>query len=692
MNLTNKSNRLANEKNPYLLQHAYNPVDWYPWGEEAFEKAKEEDKPVFLSVGYSTCHWCHVMARESFEDEEVAEMMNKTFVNIKVDREERPDIDSVYMDVCQALTGAGGWPLTVIMTPDKKPFFAGTYFPKESVFGRIGMKDLITRVAELWNGKREDVSISADGLAERIKSGLVEAGGDGLDEDVIKRACESFVSTSDEEFGGFGDSPKFPSPHNYAFLLRYYSQYADEKAKEIVVKSLKEMQRGGIFDHIGFGFHRYSTDRRWKIPHFEKMLYDQAMLIWLYSEAYLASGERDFKLTAERTIDYVLSKLASPEGAFYSAEDADSEGEEGKFYLWTYDEAKRILDDDFDLFADVYNLKREGNVVQERTEIKDNENVLFRNEIDEELANKYGLTKNELEERIERAKKKLFEVREKREQPFLDDKILTDWNGLAIAALAFAGASLGVDKYIEAAERAFNFIERAMIYDDGKLSHRYKDGEAGVNGLIDDYAYLIWGALELYEASLKPKYLRRAIELTVVALRHFWDEYGGFYSTPDFGEKLIARKKEAYDGAVPSGNSVMAMNLLRLARLTSETDYEEKANELFKYFSNQVEARPSAYSYLLSALGFSIFKTWEIVAVEGKDGKARQMLDVVRQSYAPYKALLYKNNDNSKELEELAPYVADMKSDDGAAKVYVCSNFSCEEPTSDIEELKKKLI
>ena len=449
-------NRLINELSPYLLQHAYNPVDWYPWGEEAFKKAELENKPIFLSIGYSTCHWCHVMERESFEDEEVASLMNEIFVSIKVDREERPDIDHVYMTACQLMTGNGGWPLSIVMTPNKKPFFSGTYFPKENRYGQIGFKDLIKNIHRLWNEKRIEIDENAEMISDYLNHPHHRKTEIELNEDILKRAYSYFDNKFDQLNGGFGDAPKFPTPHNLMFLLRYWKRFNESGALEMVVKTLRQMRKGGIYDHVGFGFHRYSTDKQWLVPHFEKMLYDQALLIYLYTEAYLASGASEFKTTVEDNIKYVLRDMTSLEngGGFYSAEDADSGGEEGKFYVWTKDEIFNALDkNEAEIFCDYYNITDKGNFLDESTRTLTGQNIPHIVSNSDEIINKYKIDPADFMRKIKETTNKLYAERNKRMHPLKDDKILTDWNGLMIAALSFAGRSLNNIKYIEAAEK-----------------------------------------------------------------------------------------------------------------------------------------------------------------------------------------------------------------------------------------------
>ncbi|MGH7890123.1 MAG: thioredoxin domain-containing protein, partial [Thermodesulfobacteriota bacterium] len=476
-----KPNRLISEKSPYLLQHAHNPVDWYPWGEEAFVKAKNEDKPIFLSIGYSTCHWCHVMENESFEDEEVAKLMNDAFVSIKVDREERPDIDSIYMTVCQMLSQGGcGWPLNIIMTPDKKPFYAATYIPKENRHGRAGMLEFIPRIKEIWKTQRDNVLDSADQITSAIRQASQvsnEKKGKELDGSTFEKAYDQLAQNFDTVHGGFGRAPKFPTPHNLLFLLRCWKRTGKDKALEIVEKTLSAMRRGGIYDHVGFGFHRYSTDPEWLVPHFEKMLYDQAMLSMAYIEGYQATGNRDYEKTAREIFTYVLRDMTSPDGGFYSAEDADSEGEEGKFYLWTEDEIRKVLNkEESDLVMKVFNVEKGGNFSDEATGRKTHSNIFHLSGSLSDAASLLNLEREQLERRIETAREKLFSVREKRIHPHKDDKILTDWNGLMIAALAKGASAFDEPKYAEAAGRAVGFILSRMQKSDGELLHRYRDG------------------------------------------------------------------------------------------------------------------------------------------------------------------------------------------------------------------------
>jgi uncharacterized protein YyaL (SSP411 family) len=598
-----KSNRLIDERSPYLLQHAYNPVDWYPWGPEAFNRAAEGDKPVFLSVGYSTCHWCHVMERESFEDSEVAELMNDAFISIKVDREERPDIDGVYMQVCQMMTGSGGWPLTIIMTSEKEPFFAATYIPKSSRHGMTGMLELIPQINELWETGRYSLVSRGTEMVETLRRSAIVGGRVNLGSGTLQGAYERLSKWFDERYGGFSWVPKFPTPHNFLFLLRYWRRTGEERALMMVEKTLQAMRMGGIYDQVGFGFHRYSTDARWLVPHFEKMLYDQALMLTVYTEAYQATGNRFYRGVAEEIIEYVLRDMTSPEGGFYTAEDAESDGEEGKFYLWSIKEMKDILGpEEMELAISVYNVKEKGNFRERSAMEKTAGNILHMTKPLEEYASRMELPLEELEARLERARRRVLEVREDRVRPFLDDKILTGWNDLMVAALAKASRALGEAGYAEPALKAIDFI-MDKLYRDGRLLRRYRDGEAAISGFIDDYAFLIWGVLELYETTSQASFLDTALELNDVALEHFWDEEdGGFYFTADDSEEVLLRRKEVYDGAKPSGNSVAALNLFRLGRITKEQMLEERASVLLRTFSEQVSASPTSHIFLLTAL------------------------------------------------------------------------------------------
>ncbi len=673
-------NKLKSEKSPYLLQHSKNPVDWYPWGEEAFNKAKQEKKPIFLSIGYSTCHWCHVMAHESFEDENVAELMNQVFVSIKVDREERPDIDKIYMTVCQMMTGSGGWPLTIIMTPDKKPFFVGTYFPKQTRFGRIGLIDLIKRIKELWNNQRTELTNSADQITFRLQNIDQESPGEKFTESTIKKAFRQLSIQFDSVNGGFGNRPKFPTPHNLIFLLRYWKRTGDNKALEMVEKTLLEMRKGGIFDHIGLGFHRYSTDSNWLVPHFEKMLYDQALIAIAYIEAYQATKNELFGKAAQEIFKYVLRDMISPEGGFYSAEDADSEGEEGKFYIWSKKELETLLEKkELDLTIKTFNIEDSGNYLDESTQKKTGENILHLKNIPDK--------KNI--ETIEQIRLALFSEREKRVHPHKDDKILTDWNGLFIAALAKGAVAFKEDDYLKVAKNSVNFILSKLRDSNDRLLHRYKDGVSEINGFLTDYVFFIWGLIELYEATFDIFYLKTALELHKIQMEDFWDtNIGGFYFTAKDSEKLLTKQKEIYDGAIPSGNSIAILNLLRLSYITGDYELEQKADILIRVFSEKIKANPLAYTQFLVAIDFILGPSYSlVVAGNTDDDDTKELIDGIKNEYLPNKVFILRNTEKeTPDIDEFSNFVEFFYNLDDMATAYVCINKTCKPPTHDINQ------
>ncbi|MFH0825399.1 MAG: thioredoxin domain-containing protein [Pseudomonadota bacterium] len=688
-------NRLSLEKSPYLLQHADNPVDWYGWGEDAFEKAAREDKPVLLSVGYSTCHWCHVMAHETFEDAEAAGLINENFVPVKVDREERPDIDHLYMTVCQMMTGRGGWPMTVFLTPDKRPFFAATYIPRESRNGTMGMKELSIRVGELWRTKRNELTQSADKIATALRQVPDSFPGAMPDQATLSKAYDHFVDQFDRAFGGFGDAPKFPTPHNLLFLLRYWKRTGEAEALAMVEKTLRAMRSGGIYDHVGFGFHRYSTDSEWLLPHFEKMLYDQALLTMVYTEAYLATGRPEYERTAREIIAYVLKDMTDPHGAFYSAEDADSEGEEGKYYVWTYNEMRDALGETLADFASgIFNVRPSGNFRDEATGEYQGTNVLHASRPFELTAVRLGMTEPAFMDLLEQARLKLLDVREKRIRPHLDDKVLADWNGLMIAALAKAAQAFEEPEYSDAAQRAAGFVLTRMRDQRGRLLHRYREGEAAIPAHADDYAFFIWGLLELYEATFDVKYLRFAVELNGDFARHFLDgRSGGFNFSADDSESLLLRRKEIYDGATPSANSVQMLNLIRLARLTGDSKYEDAAGELIKAFSGSLLSYPAGFTQALIAVEFIVGPSCEVVVTGKPDAEdASLMLRKLRRTYVPNKVVLFKpHGPVASDVVSMAPYAARLGTPDGTATAYVCRSFGCELPTTDPDKMLELL-
>ena len=680
-----KANRLINEKSLYLLQHAYNPVDWYSWNEEAFKKAKEEDKPVFLSIGYSTCHWCHVMEHESFEDKSVAELMNKVFINIKVDREERPDIDNIYMTVCQMMTGGGGWPLTIIMTPDKKPFFSGTYFPKENKYGRIGLVELIKQIETAWKTKREDINSSAEQITIYLQDYNSSKQKNEISITVLEKAFQSFESRFDKTYGGFGSSPKFPSPHNLMFLLRYWKRTNNNNALVMVEKTLIQMRMGGIFDHLGFGFHRYSTDKEWLIPHFEKMLYDQALITNALVETYQATHNEEYKRYAEEIFEYVLRDMTSPDGGFYSAEDADSEGVEGKFYVWTESEINILLKEDAVIFKKIFNIMPKGNFTDESTRAQTQTNIPHLKKSISDYSFELNIPFDELNSIINRSRKILFDERKKRVHPLKDDKILTDWNGLMIISLAKAGKVFNKIKYIEAAENSIQFIFEKLTKPEGKLIHRYCEGEAAIDAHADDYAFIISGLIELYETTFKIKYLQKAIELNEIFIKHFYDyNNGGFYFTSDEGEELIVRTKEIYDGAIPSSNSIALLNLLKLARITANQKYENLASEISRTFSEEVSKNSTSYTQFLCGLDFAFGPAYEVVIVEGKDeSQTKKIMSGINKYFIPNKVLVFIPENDFDEIKNIAAYTSFYTTINNNTTAYICQNYKCNLPTDD---------
>jgi hypothetical protein len=688
-----RPNRLASEKSPYLLQHAANPVDWYPWGDEAFSRARQEDKPVFLSIGYATCHWCHVMAHESFEDNEVAELLNRDFICIKVDREERPDIDSTFMEICQMVTGQGGWPLTIIMTPDKVPFFAATYLPKERRFSVYGLVELLPRIAGAWHQQRDELMVSSEKILSALAAGQPAPGGNEPDATLLDDGYEELVLRFDPEHGGFGTAPKFPTPHVLLFLLRYWNRTGESRALDMVVKTLDAMRDGGICDHVGGGFHRYSTDAGWRVPHFEKMLYDQALLLMAYTEAFQATGYERFRRTAEDIIGYVLRDLYSPEGAFFSAEDADSPGGEGAFYLWSQKELDAVLGpDDAGLAARVFNVRSQGNFPGEGRDGP--ANILYRTLSPDDLAALSGIPGPELDARLSSIRARLFAARENRPRPSRDDKVLADWNGLFIAALAQASRVFANDGYRAAAERATAFLLSVMRDPQGGLWHRYRDGEAAISGFADDYAFVIHALIELYETTFDTRYLSEALVLNTYFLTHFFDNRnGGFFFVSDEAEALFSRKKEIYDGAVPSSNAVAFDNLVRLFRLTGDPVHEEHTHQLARSFGIRVRENPAAHGYFLCAVDRATGPSQEIViAGDVREPDTERMIAAVRARYLPLSTVIVRPAPGPDAvLASLAPFTKDLAGTPGKTTAYLCFSHACSVPITDPEAFEKAL-
>lgn len=642
-------NGLINETSPYLLQHAYNPVDWYPWGEDAFAKAKAEDKPVFLSIGYSTCHWCHVMAHESFEDNEVARILNKNFVSIKVDKEERPDVDSIYMNVCGAFTGSGGWPLTIIMTPHQKPFFAGTYFPKYARYGSFGLMDLLNTVLEKWTNEKENLIKSGNEITAALCK-QPNTGNGNISKSIIEKALHTFKNSFDSIYGGFGAAPKFPAPHNLMFLLSEYEYMNNAQALQMAEKTLLQMFKGGIFDHIGFGFSRYSTDRHWLAPHFEKMLYDNALLTIAYLKAYAITSNGLYKNVAIKTMDYVLRELTSPEGGFYCAQDADSEGVEGKYYVFTPDEITALLGrEDGERFNHYFDITPKGNF-----EGKNIPNLIKTKELDDSI--------NILSDKV-------YQYRESRTRLHKDDKILTSWNALMISAFAAAYKTLGDKKYLDAACKAFQFIEDHLSAQD-QLFVSFRDGKSSQNAFLDDYAFYVFAHISMYEATFEKSYMEKAVIVNNKIIADFYDgESGGFFLYGKNNEQLILRPKETYDGAIPSGNSVMSYNLLKLARFTKNADLNDMAKNQLSFMSAHANSYPSGHSFFLLALQLFLYPAKEIVCVL----KDKEDQEKFRSKFPSNATVIILD----KETQEYP-----LKND--KTTFYICEENSCKPPVNEL--------
>ncbi|MFH1799912.1 MAG: thioredoxin domain-containing protein [Candidatus Omnitrophota bacterium] len=700
------TNRLIHEKSPYLLQHAHNPVDWYLWGEEAFSKAEKEDKPIFLSVGYFTCHWCHVMEEESFTNPEIAKIMNDHFVSIKVDREERPDLDSLYMQVVMGLTGSGGWPMTVILTPDLKPFFGGTYFPPEDRWGNPGLRTILQTIAGKWKTEREQILESSESITDEVRAHAQAQAvtSHALDEKTLEKAYQQLRSQFDSRYGGFGGAPKFQSSHTLSFLLRYWKRTGDPQALEMVEKTLQEMAKGGIYDPIGGGFHRYSTDSEWRVPHFEKMLYDQAMLSKTYLEVYQATGKEEYARMAREIFDYVLRDMTGSDGTFYSAGDADSASDpsrphkksEGAFYLWSQDEIVSVLGKErADIFNFYYGVAPNGNAPQDPQGEFKGKNILYEAHSLDETAKRFKRGPEEIAALLKESKQILFAIRSKRLRPHLDDKVLTDWNGLMISSLAFGSRVLNEPRYRDAAKKAANFLLKNMKRKDGRLMHRYRDGEVAITGFIDDYGFFTQGLYDLYEATFDPRYLGEADFFLKDMFRLFWDPaVGGFFLTGKDAEKLIARTKELYDGAIPSGNSVAILSLFRIGRLTMDLEMETWARSALEAFSGDIDKFPAGYPQMLIALNFAIGPSHEIVIAGDAEGPGTQaMIREIYSQFLPNKvvALHPPKGEDASRVEALSPFIKKQTMLDGKTTVYVCKNFVCDFPITDISAIRKLL-
>lgn len=693
------SNRLMHEKSPYLIQHADNPVDWYPWGEEAFQKAREENKPIFLSIGYSTCHWCHVMERESFTVPDVANVMNRYFINVKVDREERPDIDQIYMTFVQASTGSGGWPMSVFLTPDLKPFYGGTYFQPQ-VF-----TNLLERIAKEWDNNQEDISKSAANVIDQLKKMAVFQKSEDVEvgEDLLEGTYQWHASNFDGVEGGFGGAPKFPRPVSFNFLLRYYLQTGQEKALEMSVLSLRKMAYGGLHDHLGGGFHRYSTDARWFLPHFEKMLYDQAQLAISYLEAYQISGDKLFEQVARGIFQYVLRDMTDGSGGFYSAEDADSaishkdhgEHVEGAFYVWSYPEILKILGDDASAFSAYYGVMEDGNVSEDPFGEFVGKNHLSMVSTIHNFADQMGDSPGDVEVVLEDWRRKLLDVRSQRPRPGLDDKVLTDWNGLMISALARGYQVLQEVEYLRAAEQAASLIAE-QLYDPntGMLKRRFRGGESAIEGLNRDYAFFIQGLLDLYESSLEGRWLLLAMDLTQVQNRLFWDEEnGGFYATSGEDPSVLVRMKNDYDGAEPSPNSVATLNLLRLSQMSGDQGWASMAERTLRAFQSRLMSSPPSMPQMMVAVNFYLNKPKQILIAGDKDDPDTQaILREVHKRFLPNKIVVLA--DKGPAQQRLAPgleVLDTLTRVNGKATAYICEDYVCQLPTNDVAVVSRLL-
>jgi uncharacterized protein len=655
-------NRLIDETSPYLLQHAHNPVDWYAWGPEALERAAQEDKPILLSIGYSACHWCHVMEHESFENEAIAELMNRNFVNIKVDREERPDLDQIYMTAVQIMTGSGGWPMTVFLLPTGEPIFGGTYFPPDDRYGRPGFRRVLETIAEAYRNRRAEIVENAKGFREHLSRQTFQTKeGERIDASLLDIACRAMASRFDPREGGFGGAPKFPPSMSIDFLLRYHHRTGDEHALHMATLTLDKMAYGGMYDQVGGGFHRYSTDDHWLVPHFEKMLYDNALLARVYVDAYRSTGDQLYKRIAEETLDFVVREMRDPNGAFYSTQDADSEGVEGKFYVWSNDEFRRVVGEDANTLADYFDVTAHGN--WEET------NILHVTRPPDQ----------QTQAKVEAAKKKLYAAREKRVKPGRDEKVLTDWNGLMLRAFAEAAAHLGRHDYRVIAEANANFILNTL-WDGSHLLHTYKDGRARFNGYLDDYANLADGLFALYELTFDFKWLDAAVRITDRMIEQFWDDNGGFYFTGRDHESLLTRTKDFFDNATPSGNSVAADVLLKLSAVSDRQDYREKAESIFLTAAGLLKQYASGFGRLLAAFDFYVGPSKEVALI----GSAEPFLSILRKRYTP-RLVVAGGSDDRVALLRNRPMVS------GQPTAYVCENFTCKQPVTDVAAFEKAL-
>ncbi len=696
-------NRLGKEKSPYLLQHANNPVDWFSWGTEAFEKARQENKLIFLSIGYSTCHWCHVMERESFENESIAALMNKYFVNIKVDREERPDVDKVYMTAVQTMTGQGGWPLSVFLTPDLKPFYGGTYFPPKDGYNRPGFPSLLEKIHEVWQNDRENILTSSEELTKALQHHhFVDSKNTELDEAILKRTYHQIAAGYDLKFAGFGSGTKFPRPVIFNFLLRYYYRTKDQEALKMSLTTLMAMASGGMYDHLGGGFYRYSVDAQWRIPHFEKMLYDQAQLINSYLDAYQITKDEFFATVARETCDYVIRDMTSKEGGFYSAEDADSidlekqnHKIEGAFYVWKKTEIENILTvDETKVFCYHYMVEENGNAFSDPHQEFIGKNILFNPFTIEQTAEHFALRADEVKSLLFSAKRKLFEIRNKRPRPLCDDKVLTSWNGLMIGALSRASRTLQNPSYSNAAIRAADFIINTLYNPESKiLFRRYRDEEVKFEAHLEDYSFLVSGLLELYQTTFDLHWLNLAEELNGKTITLFWDSAeGGFYDTSGKDSSIVVRMKEAYDGAEPTGNSIATMNLLRLFELTNDQLLKEYAQKTLKHFCTELAQSPQIMPQLMAALEYFLTPSEHLVIVSEQSFNTGSIIDTLNSEFIPNLNVIVMNESQRVFITKKLSFTKEMKIIGGKPTAYFCRNYACELPSNNIEEVKRKIL
>ncbi|MDP8888085.1 MAG: thioredoxin domain-containing protein [Thermoproteota archaeon] len=694
-----KPNRLAKETSPYLLQHAYNPVDWYPWGEEALQKAKNADKPFFLSIGYSACHWCHVMAHESFEDNEVAKIMNENFINIKVDREERPDLDDIYQRACQLATGTGGWPLSIFLTPDQKPFYVGTYFPKDgsSHYNMPGFRNILLQLADAYKNKKSEIQAASSEFTHAlsqtatdlvVRADIVEK--TNLDRSILDEAAVGLLQMGDRIYGGFGYAPKFPNSSNLMFLLRYYDISGINRFRDFVIFTADKMAEGGIHDHLGGGFARYATDQKWLVPHFEKMLYDNALLSQIYAELYQITKSESYLQITCKTLDYVIREMTHSDGGLYSAQDADSEGEEGKFYLWKKKEIESVIDDETvtNIFCEHYGVTQGGNF--------EGKNILNVRVPITSLAKNHNKTPEQVAQILRDASAKLLAAREERVKPARDEKILTSWNGLMISGFSRGYAISGYTKYLQAAKNAVGFIESKLASGDGRLRRTFKDGQSKLNAYLEDYAFYVSGLLDLFAVNSKQEYLDKSIMYADFMLQHFWDEKeGNLFFTSDDHEQLISRTKNFYDLAIPSGNSMAASNLLRLYHYTQNNNYLNKAVRIMKAGSRSAVENPFGFGQMLNSIYLYVKGPVEVTVIvtdnNSNNTSTSSLVTWLNRQFLPHSIISTVHPSELGKLQRY-PYFKGREAEGGQETAFVCKNYTCSLPIKSIEELERQVM